>query len=106
VTLCIVDSAAIYIMVVKFRNTICPLHRSSPFIGGLRCLAIQTEQGPYIEERTQKAVVTAEIKTIYFNIQYWRIFRIHHYGFLLYTGLLHYSRHGGIGALSLKMTYL
>jgi hypothetical protein len=24
-----------------------PLHRSSPFIGGLRCQAIQTEHGPY-----------------------------------------------------------
>jgi hypothetical protein len=32
------------------------LHRSSPFIGGLRCQAIQTERGPYIAERTQKAV--------------------------------------------------
>jgi hypothetical protein len=31
-----------------------PLHRSSPFIGGLRCQAIQTEHGPYIAERTQK----------------------------------------------------
>jgi hypothetical protein len=27
-----------------------PLHRSSPFIGGLRCQAIQTEHGPYIAE--------------------------------------------------------
>jgi hypothetical protein len=43
-------------MVVKFRNTICPLHRSSPFIGGLRFQAIQMEHGPYIAERTQKAV--------------------------------------------------
>jgi hypothetical protein len=33
-----------------------PLHRSSPFIGELRCQAIQTEHGPYIAERTQKAV--------------------------------------------------
>jgi hypothetical protein len=33
-----------------------PLNRSSPFIGGLRCQAIQTEHGPYIAERTQKAV--------------------------------------------------
>jgi hypothetical protein len=33
-----------------------PLHRSSPFIGGLRCQAIQTEHGPYIAERTLKAV--------------------------------------------------
>jgi hypothetical protein len=54
VTSCIVDSAAIYIMVVKFRNTICPLHRSSPFTGGLSHQAIQTEHGPYIAERTQK----------------------------------------------------
>jgi hypothetical protein len=33
-----------------------PLHRSSPFIGGLRCQALQTEHGPCIAERTQKAV--------------------------------------------------
>jgi hypothetical protein len=33
-----------------------PLHRSSPFIGGPRFQAIQTEHGPYIAERTQKAV--------------------------------------------------
>jgi hypothetical protein len=33
-----------------------PLHRSSPFIGELRCQAIQTEHGPYMAERTQKAV--------------------------------------------------
>jgi hypothetical protein len=32
------------------------LHRNSPFIGGLRCQAIQTEHGLYIAERTQKAV--------------------------------------------------
>jgi hypothetical protein len=54
----IVDSAAIYNMVVKFTVEIlfAPLHRSSPFIGGLRCQAFQTEQGPSIAERTQKAV--------------------------------------------------
>jgi hypothetical protein len=42
-------------MLVKFRNTICC---SSPFIGELRCQAIQTEHGPCIPvaERTQKAV--------------------------------------------------
>jgi hypothetical protein len=33
-----------------------PLHRRSPFIGELRCQAIQTERVPYIAERTQKAV--------------------------------------------------
>jgi hypothetical protein len=33
-----------------------PLHRSSLFIGGLRCQAIQTEHGPYIAERTPKEV--------------------------------------------------
>jgi hypothetical protein len=33
-----------------------PLHHSSPFIGELRCQAIQMEHGPYIAERTQKAV--------------------------------------------------
>jgi hypothetical protein len=37
---------------------IAPLHRSSPFIRGLRCPAIQTEHGPYITKRTQKAVYT------------------------------------------------
>jgi hypothetical protein len=33
-----------------------PLHCSSPFLGELCCQAIQTEHGPYIAERTQKAV--------------------------------------------------
>jgi hypothetical protein len=33
-----------------------PLHRSSSFIGELRCQAIQMENGPYIAERTQTAV--------------------------------------------------
>jgi hypothetical protein len=33
-----------------------PLHCSSPFIGELRCQAIQMEHGPYIAERTQNAV--------------------------------------------------
>jgi hypothetical protein len=51
-------STAIYNMVAKYRNTVlfAPLHRSSLFIGGLRCQAIQTEHGPYIVERTHKAV--------------------------------------------------
>jgi hypothetical protein len=35
-----------------------PLHRSSPFIGELSCQSIQMEHGPYIAERTQKAVYT------------------------------------------------
>jgi hypothetical protein len=52
----VLSTASPFILEVKFRNTICPLHRSSPFIGGLRCQAIQTEHGPYITERTQKAV--------------------------------------------------
>jgi hypothetical protein len=48
----------LYYGAVKFRNTVLfvPLHRSSPFIGGLRCQAIQMEHGPYIAERNQKAV--------------------------------------------------
>jgi hypothetical protein len=33
-----------------------PLHRSSPFIGELRCQGIQMEHGPFIAERTQNAV--------------------------------------------------
>jgi hypothetical protein len=51
---CIVDSAAIYIMVVKFRNIICPpppqlsLHRRAALSSN------STEHGPYIAERTQK----------------------------------------------------
>jgi hypothetical protein len=40
----------------KLEILFAPLHRSSPFIGGPRCQAIQTENGPYIAERTQKAV--------------------------------------------------
>jgi hypothetical protein len=67
VSSCIVESAAIYIMVVKFRNTvlIAPLHLSSPFIGGLRCQAIQTEHGPYITVRTQKAVYI--VRCLWYN---------------------------------------
>jgi hypothetical protein len=57
VTLCILDSAAIYVMAAKFRNTICPqLHRSFYCIGALRYLQIQKEHCPYIAERTRKAV--------------------------------------------------
>jgi hypothetical protein len=57
VTSCIVDSAAIYIMVVKFRNTICPppaqlsLHRRAALSSnsnGTRSIYI-------IADRTQKA---------------------------------------------------
>jgi hypothetical protein len=33
-----------------------PLHRSSPFIGELRCQAIKMEHGSYIADRAQKAV--------------------------------------------------
>jgi hypothetical protein len=44
-------------MVVKFRNTICPLPpQLSLHIGGLCCQAIQTEHGAYIAERTRNAV--------------------------------------------------
>jgi hypothetical protein len=48
---CRLDSAAIYIMVVKFRNTFWPPPPQLYFIGGLRCQAIQMEHGPYIAER-------------------------------------------------------
>jgi hypothetical protein len=41
-----------------------PLYRSSPFIGGLLCQAIQTEHGPYRAERTQKAVLFCDISTV------------------------------------------
>jgi hypothetical protein len=57
VTSCIVDTAPPFIL--KWSNLeilFDPLHRSSPFIGGLRCQAIQMEHGPYTAERTQKAV--------------------------------------------------
>jgi hypothetical protein len=55
--MCIVDSAATYIMVVKFRNTSWPPPpQLSLHIGELRCQAIQIEHGPYITERTPKAV--------------------------------------------------
>jgi hypothetical protein len=56
VTSCIVDSAAVYIMVAKFRNTICPpppqvsLHRTAALSSNSQ------EHGPYIAERTQKEV--------------------------------------------------
>jgi hypothetical protein len=38
-----------------------PLHRNSPFIGELRCQAIQTEHGPYITERTQKQSILWDV---------------------------------------------
>jgi hypothetical protein len=45
--------------IYKYSITVfAPLHRSSPFVQRLRCQAIQTEHGPYITERTQKAVYT------------------------------------------------
>jgi hypothetical protein len=53
---CIVDNAAIYSMVVKFRNTIFPPPPQLSLLGGLRCQAIQMEHDPYIAEITQKAV--------------------------------------------------
>jgi hypothetical protein len=40
----------------NFEILFAPFHRSFPFIGGLRCQAIQTEHGPYIAESTQKVV--------------------------------------------------
>jgi hypothetical protein len=42
-----------------------PLHRSSPFIGELRCQAIQMEHGPYLAERTQNAVYTVTVRCLW-----------------------------------------
>jgi hypothetical protein len=58
VTSCIVDSAATDTVLwwSNLEILVGPLHRSSPFIGELRCQAIQKEHGPYLTERTQKAV--------------------------------------------------
>jgi hypothetical protein len=56
VTSCIVDSAAIYIMVVKFRNTICP---PPPQLSFHRRAALSSDSNgtrSYIAERTQSAV--------------------------------------------------
>jgi hypothetical protein len=56
VTSCIVDSAAIYIMVVKFRNTICP---PSPQLSLHRRSALASDSNgtrSYIAERTQSVV--------------------------------------------------
>jgi hypothetical protein len=44
-----------------------PLHLSSPFIGELRCQAIQMEHGPYIAERTQNAVYIVRCLWVYCN---------------------------------------
>jgi hypothetical protein len=41
-----------------------PLHRSFPFIGGLRCQAIETEHGPYIAERTPKSSLYCEMSMV------------------------------------------
>jgi hypothetical protein len=45
-----------------------PLHRSFPFIGGLRCQEIQTEHGPFIAERTQKAVYIVRCLCLQYTI--------------------------------------
>jgi hypothetical protein len=45
-----------------------PLHRSSPFIGELRCQAIQMEHGPYIAERTQNAVYIVRCLWVWMSI--------------------------------------
>jgi hypothetical protein len=42
-----------------------PLHRTSPFIGELRCQAIQMEHGPYIAERTQNSVYIVRCLWLY-----------------------------------------
>jgi hypothetical protein len=47
-----------------------PLHRSSPFIGELRCQAIQTEHGPYIAERTQKSSLFCEMSMLLLSDTY------------------------------------
>jgi hypothetical protein len=50
----------------NFEILFAPLHRSSPFIGGLRCQAIQTEHGLYnIAERTKKAVYIVRCLPMY-----------------------------------------
>jgi hypothetical protein len=51
-----------------------PLHRSSPFIGRLRCQAIQTEHGPYIAERTQKAAYIVRCLCFHCSSQYVKLF--------------------------------
>jgi hypothetical protein len=65
------------------------LHRSSPFIGELRCQAIQTEHGPYIAERTQKSSILYIVRCLWYDptvltntVSYWYIFYI----------FAHYSR--------------
>jgi hypothetical protein len=44
-----------------------PLHRTFPFLGELRCQAIQTEHDPYVAERTQKAVYI--VRCLWHNTQ-------------------------------------
>jgi hypothetical protein len=51
---------------------VAPLHRSSPFIGGLRCQAIQTDHGPYIAERTKKQSILWDVYVL--NIQMYSLF--------------------------------
>jgi hypothetical protein len=58
VTSCIVDSAAIYIMVVKFRNTICPPQPQLSHHGRAALSSNSNGTSSYIEERTQSAVYT------------------------------------------------
>jgi hypothetical protein len=55
-------SAAIYIMVIKFRNTICPLPPQLTLRRrAVRCHTIQTEHGPYLAERTLYCEMSAII---------------------------------------------
>jgi hypothetical protein len=66
VTSCIVDSAAIY---KKWWSNLeilfGPLHCSSPFIGELRCQAIQTEHGPLYSRENPKSSLYCEMSTVY-----------------------------------------
>jgi hypothetical protein len=83
VTSCIVDSAAIYIIwwYGDLEILFGPLHRSSPFIGELRCQAIQMEPSPYIAERTQKAVYI--VRCLWFGLGNGKagpIFKLHNKG--------------------------
>jgi hypothetical protein len=56
VTSCIVDSAAIYIMVVKFRNTTCPPQPQLPLHRRAALSSDSNGTRSYIAERTQSAV--------------------------------------------------
>jgi hypothetical protein len=50
-----------------------PLHRNSPFIGGLRCQAIQMEHGPIHSRKNPKSSLYCEVSMMLIHVMVWII---------------------------------